>query len=111
MTGQKRAEDLTGADLETIVAAALKAGDMQMVEAALTRMAVVDPGRAVNVYDDLRVAVRAADILQAAAPKAQRCPFAYFPDDQAHLLLSQRVPAMCGLPEGHDGRHGPREQP
>ena len=61
--GRKRVEDLTGADLETIISNALKAGDTKMVGAALKRMVVVDPERAVNVYADLKAAARLADII------------------------------------------------
>ena len=61
--GRKRVEDLTGADLETIIGNALKAGDMKMVGAALKRMVVVDPERAVAVYADLKAAARIAGII------------------------------------------------
>lgn len=46
-----------------IIGNALKAGDMKMVGAALKRMVVVDPERAVAVYADLKAAARIAGII------------------------------------------------
>lgn len=89
MTGQKRVEDLTGAELETIIGNAVKAGDMQMVEAALKRMVMVDPGRAVRVYDELKAALRVADILQPAAESpVHACP----PGDEGWMPCCHRTP-------------------
>lgn len=50
----------TAEQLETVFHAALQAGDVKGVEAALLVMTRVDPHRAGELFDDLKVAVRYA---------------------------------------------------
>lgn len=50
-------------DLEQIFHAAVKAGDARAVEAALTVLCGLDPQRAVRLHDDLKFALRVAEVL------------------------------------------------
>lgn len=56
----------TGESLEQVFHAALGAGDIKGVEAALTVMAGVDPRRAQQLFDDLKFAVRFADMVNGS---------------------------------------------
>ena len=55
----------TADQLEAVFHAALTAGDVRGVDAALRVMVAVDPRRAATLYDDLRTAVRVAPFIEA----------------------------------------------
>jgi len=61
--GARLRAEFTGEQLEEIFHAALKAGDVRGVEAALTVMVGVDAPRAIRLYGDLKDALTVIRVL------------------------------------------------
>jgi hypothetical protein len=57
---------MTATEIEALLLACLKAGDIPGVETCLMRMVIVDPKRAALLYDTMRVGVEIARNLDAA---------------------------------------------
>lgn len=56
----EKAQPLTADEIEAIIPHALRAGDLEGVEACIRLLVIVDPRRAADVFDTLRLGVRLA---------------------------------------------------
>lgn len=72
--------EFTPDEIEDIFHSCLKVGDVTGVEMCLRAMVGADPVRAVQLYDDLKFALRVASLSKHVAPSGQFCAPAATPE-------------------------------